>query len=385
MLQWMTSTGKSVSLALGLLIVMIALIGCSTGPAPTATTAPTAVPAATTAPTAAPAATTAPTDAPKATTAPTDAPKAAGPMDRVTFRLSWKWKPEYAAYALIVDKGFFREQNIEVELLEGKSSNDTAISLGNKSDDFGQLNMTTMAVAVGKGVPIKSIVGIAQKTPMALISYSDKNIKKPKDIEGRSLVLTPGESFTTIWPFFAKKQGIDVSKVKIIQMDATARDRAFLDGTVDVEPIFVNNQPPLYLAQKPVDINLIADWGFNVVADGIATNTDNLRDRPDLVRRFVAALVKGYAYAREHPDEAVDAIFKRSEALKAQPREFVLENYKRTAGLLQSPNAPDKPIGWSVEADWNATLDILAESGAIPSRLPASTFFTNEFHPEYKK
>lgn len=308
----------------------------------------------------------------------------AAEMDKVTLRLSWRWKAEFAPLVLTDDKGFFKEQNIDVELLEGKGSGDVVPLIGNKSDDFGYLNLTTVAIAIGKGLPVKVVAGLMGKHPSALAFYADQNIKEPKDLEGKSIALAPGEAFAVIYPSFAAKWDIDTSKVQTVQLDPSAKNQAFLEGKVDVLPVYVNNELPQIraLSDKPIDILVPGDWGFNTLANGIIVHEDTIRDNPDLVRRFVTAVVNGYKYALDHPEEAVDAISKRSEELASQPREILLQQVQMTLDFIHSPATEDKPIGWMAEEDWKNTIEPMRESGAIEQDLPLDTYYTNEFVPQ---
>lgn len=352
--------------------VIFALVLAACTPAATPTAAPaTSAPVQ---PTAAPAQPTAAPPEPTATEVK---------IDKVTVRLSWRWKAEFAALVLTQDKGFFKEQNLDVELFEGKGSGDVLPLIANKSNTFGYLNLTTATIGIGKDMPLKIVAVLMAKNPSALAFFEDRNIKEPKDLEGKSIAMAPGEAFTVIFPAFAQKWGIDPNKVKQVQMDPNAKNQAFLEGKVDILPVYINNELPQIraLTDKKIDILMPADWGFNTVANGIVVHQDTIKENPDLVRRFVAAVSKGYAYAIQHPDEAVDAVIKRSEELASQPREVLAEQVKATLDLVYSKNTQGKPPGWMSDADWNNTLDILAETGATPTRLKNEDVYTDEFAP----
>jgi ABC-type nitrate/sulfonate/bicarbonate transport system substrate-binding protein len=304
-------------------------------------------------------------------------------LDQITLRLSWRWKAEFAPLVVADDMGFFEEQGIDVELLEGKGSGDVVPLIANQTDDFGYLNLTTVAVGIGKELPVKVVAGLMGKHPSALAFYSDLNIKEPKDLEGHSIALAPGEAFAVIYPAFAEKWELDTSKIQTVQLDPNAKNQVFLDGKVDILPVSVNNELPQLreVAEKEIDILVPGEWGFNTLANGIITHNDTIAENPDLVRRVVAAVVKGYEYSLEHPEEAVDAVMARSEELASQPREVLLEQVQMTLDFMHSDATKDKPIGWMSEEDWNRTIDLMAETGAIEERLPNETFYTNEFVP----
>ena len=277
------------------------------------------------------------------------------PMDEVTLRLSWRWKTEFAAIILADDKGFFAEQNIDVEILEGKGSGDVVPLIAQKEDDFGYLNLTTVSIGISKGMPIKVVAGLMGKHPSGLAYFEDKPVNEPKDLEGKIVALAPGEAFAVIYPAFAEKWGIDTSKVNTVNLDPSVKNQAFLEGDIDVLPLYINNELPLLrtMVDKEINVLMPAEYGFNTIANGIITHQDTIDSNPDLVRRFVAAVVKGYQYTLEHPEEALEAIKLRSTELAGQPEDVLLEQVRLTMSLIHSQATEGKPIGWMAEEDWD--------------------------------
>ena len=305
------------------------------------------------------------------------------PMDEVTLRLSWRWKTEFAAIILADDKGFFAEQNIDVEILEGKGSGDVVPLIAQKEDDFGYLNLTTVSIGISKGMPIKVVAGLMGKHPSGLAYFEDKPVNEPKDLEGKIVALAPGEAFAVIYPAFAEKWGIDTSKVNTVNLDPSVKNQAFLEGDIDVLPLYINNELPLLrtMVDKEINVLMPAEYGFNTIANGIITHQDTIDSNPDLVRRFVAAVVKGYQYTLEHPEEALEAIKLRSTELAGQPEDVLLEQVRLTMSLIHSQATEGKPIGWMAEEDWDRTLDLLFSTGGIETRPANVDVFTNEFVP----
>jgi len=305
------------------------------------------------------------------------------PMDQVTLRLSWRWKTEFAALILADDKGFFAEQNIDVEILEGKGSGDVVPLIAQKEDDFGYLNLTTVSIGISKGMPIKVVAGLMGKHPSGLAYFEDKPLNEPKDLEGKIVALAPGEAFAVIYPAFAEKWEIDTSLVTTVNLDASVKNQAFLEGDIDILPLYINNELPLLRTMTDKEINVLmpAEYGFNTIANGIITHQDTIDNNPDLVRRFVAAVIKGYQYTLEHPEEALEAIKLRSTELAGQPEEVLLEQVKLTMSLIHSEATEGKPIGWMSDEDWDRTLDLLFETGGIESRPANVDVFTNDFIP----
>ncbi len=338
------------------------------------TPAPTAAPAEPTMPPAAE-----PTKAPEATAIPPEPTKA--PMDKVTMRTAWKWKAAHAPFVLADDKGFFEEQNIDIEILEGASSGEVIPLVAQKQADFSIPSLTTTAIAISQDIPVVSIMSIMAKNAVGLAYFKDDPLNEPKDLEGKSIALSPGEAFAMIYPAFAEKWEIDTSKVTTVALDIAVKNQQFMDGGIDVLPVYINNEFPALKKQseKEIDVLLPADWGFNTLSDGVIAHPDMIKNNPDLVRRFLAAVTKGFMYANEHPEEALAAIKARSDALAEQPDEIILEQIKLTLDLAFGAEDKSKPFGWMEDSDWDRTLAPLLDAGKIEKKPDYSALYTNDF------
>jgi NitT/TauT family transport system substrate-binding protein len=310
-------------------------------------------------------------------------PPTAAPMDQVSMRLSWRWKSEFAALVAAEDMGYFAEQNIAIQILESGGSGEVVPLLANKNADFAYLNLNTVAIGIDRDLPLIVVAGVMAKHPSALAYFSDQAIQEPKDLEGKTLALAPGEAFAIIYPAFAQRWDIDTSRVTTVQLDGATKNQAFLEGRIDVLPLFVNNELPLLRSQtdRQIEILVPAEYGFNTIANGIVTHKDTVRDNPDLVRRMVAAIIKGYEYALANPEAALDMVLQRSPELASQPREVHMEQLTMTLDFIHSPATEGHRIGWMADEDWNYTLDLLHETEATSRRLSNDEVYTNEFVP----
>jgi NitT/TauT family transport system substrate-binding protein len=369
-------------------IASISLAACAPNTSAQTTTSPQATPSSpsstTSQSTTAPQATT-PQVTPLQVTSAQQSTAASGSqqLQKVTLRLSWTWKTEFAPIVLTLDKGYFQDEGLDVQLLQTNGSGAVLPLVANGQADFGYVSMTTAAIGISKDLPIKVVAGILNKDPSALAFFASQNIKAPKDLEGKSLALTPGEAFTEIWPSFASKWGIDTSKVKVVQMNANAKLQAFLNGQVDVIPVFTNNELPTLRSEttKQIDVMSVADYGFNTLSEGIIASNSTIQNNPDLVKRFITALQMGYVYSLDHPDEALADISKVSPELASQPHTVLLQGLQATLDLLHSPNTQTKPIGWMSPDDWQTTINILDTTGGISKQLPPTDFYTDNFVP----
>jgi NitT/TauT family transport system substrate-binding protein len=213
-----------------------------------------------------------------------------------------------------------------------------------------------------------------------VISLAETGIKSPADLQGKRLAITAGDALTQLFPALAKANGIDMSKVSLVQMDPAAKVVSVLEKRTDALLGGIDDQFFLIEQKGPKAAALrFADHGANTVGITIIASTSTIKDKPDLVKRFVKASARSWEEARKNPDAAVDA------ALKVKPdlnKESTLKQLQVDLDLLDSPATKGKGIGFAAESDWETTKRLLVEYRDLKTDKPAAAFFTNEFLPQ---
>ena len=121
-----------------------------------------------------------------------------------------------------------------------------------------------------------------------------------------------------------------------------------------------------------------SDLGVPTVGFTILAHQDTIRDRPDLVRKVVAASIKGFEDAAKDPEAAVQALMKMAPLADA---EVIRRQLAVDLSFLFSAANTAKKIGFGPPEDWQATLELLKKYRGLESNLPATAFYTNEFLP----
>jgi len=213
-----------------------------------------------------------------------------------------------------------------------------------------------------------------------VISLAETGINSPKDLEGKRLAVTPGDALTQLFPAMAKANKLEMGKIALVQMDPAAKVVAVLEKRADALLGGIDDQFFLIEQKGPKAAALrFADNGANTVGITIMTQDSTIKDKPDLVRRFVKAAQKSWEEARKNPEAAVEA------ALKTKPdlnKESTLKQLKVDLELTESPATKGKGIGFGAASDWEQTKQLLTEYRDLKTDKPASAFFTNEFLPQ---
>ena len=164
------------------------------------------------------------------------------PMEKVTLMLNWYLYSEHAPFFLGKEKNFYAEEGIDLEIQEGRGSAVTAQAVAAKSATFGYIDVTTMIKAAAKGAPLKSTGVLFQLSPMSVMGFTEKNIKTPKDIIGKTVAITPGDSMSQMWPLFLKANSINPDQIKTVAGDGQTKLNAVMNGQADLLLGYVMDQ-----------------------------------------------------------------------------------------------------------------------------------------------
>ena len=306
-------------------------------------------------------------------------PAVAQSLEKVTVRFTWKYKGEYAPLFVALEKGYFKAQGLEVDLAEGSGAQTVFKLLASGTETFGYGPAIAAASAISAGLPLKVVALYQTSTPMGVISFPDVPLKAPRDLEGKRLAISVGETFSDMLAPFAKVNGIDLSKVRTVQMDGSARNAQFLQRNIDVMSVYISNELPVLENRAKVKFNVInvADYGLKLNGASIITSEAIVKAKPELIKKLLVAIDKGYRDAMADPKAAADAMAKHMKV--PEDPDVLLQQVKAT---MVSTNAPaGKPIGWQDAEAWTSNLALLKETGAIPEAKSLEAYFTNDFLP----
>jgi len=306
--------------------------------------------------------------------------RAAGALKPVSLTLDWLYQGPNAGFLVAREKGFYSDAGLDVAITAGKGSASTAQLVASKASQIGFADGYVVGNGVAKGMNIKTVGSIFRRNPCAVMLFADSPIKTPKDLEGKTIAISAGSAVIQQFPAFCKGAGVDVSKVRIINIDPAGIGPALITGRVDAIGAYVSSYVPTLeiRGKKEVRIFWFADVGVVAVSNGIILHDDLLKSDPDLARAFVPATLKGFLYGRQHPDEAVAAVAKYLPTIEPAITHRELEiSWK----LWLTPNTMGKPLGWGSDMDWKSTIADLHQYGGVTAALETSELYTNDYVP----
>ena len=230
-------------------------------------------------------------------------------LDKVSLQLQWKHQFEFAGFYIAKEKGYFRDAGLEVELKEFSHGMDIVDDIFRGKSTFG-LHYPSLILEKSKGKDIVLLNAILQSSPHVLVSLKSSGIKSIKDFKNRKIMVSTGETETASFTSMLKSD--DVSSDDMIKLQHSFDIKDLLNGKTDVMSAFVSNE--VYVLDKrgiEYDIWDPKDYGFDFYDVILFTSKDEVKNRPEMVEAFRDASLKGWKYAFENIDEAVNLILQK--------------------------------------------------------------------------
>ncbi len=308
--------------------------------------------------------------------------------DDVRLRLNWMYYGSHAGFALGLDKGYYKDEGINLDIRSGNGSSSAHRLVANGDSTFAYGSCAAMITLAAQGAPLISVGVIDATGTDAIIVRPDAGVKTIQDLKGKTLLTTANAGVNTFFPLVLKNAGLSESDVHITNVPESALVSSYLQGSGGAVGILGG------LDDKPAEIKAnggaapvtfaYSDYGVAQVGYCMSTKTDTVKNKPDLVKRFMAATVRAYKETAQNPDEAINSMADivggtmADEKGKAQAR-AVLDV---TLSILYSPNNKEKRLGYNVPADWDSMLSLMKQYNGLKTDKPASAFYTNDFVPK---
>ena len=296
-------------------------------------------------------------------------------QDPVNVRFSWKMKGEYGPLFMAQEKGLYAKEKLNVRMGEGAGAQAALGALLQGQEDVVILPAIFALTAIQKGMPVKLIAIYHPRTPLGIISFPDKPVRTPKDLEGKTIAHSVGETGTSYLDAFCKINNVDCSKVSKVQMNAQARMPQFLQRQVDLVTVYTNVDLPLIeqqTKQKYVMLDM-PKYGFAIPGLAVVTSDANIAGKADVLKRYLRATAEGIAEAKKNNDEATKAMLKNWSG--APDAAIVADQVRLTGEAIPVPSG--HLIGWIDDKLITDTLELLKSAGEIDAPKPAGSYYTN--------
>lgn len=296
-------------------------------------------------------------------------------LDSVTFVLDWTPNTNHTGLYVAKELGFFEEEGIEVDIKQPPEDGATSLVATGRAD-FGVDFQDYLAPAFENSMPVTAVAAVLQHNNSGIISLKSKNIKTPKDLEGKRYATPNLQIETAMMDYIVSKD--DGNYDKVIKIPSTVTDIVSALKT-NIDSVWVYySWDGIGAKLSGLDTNFMyfkdIEPVFDYYTPVIIANNAFLNNKPDLAKRFLKALSKGYEYAVEAPTESADILLKNAPELDS---EIVYESQNYLASEYISDASQ---WGYIDPSRWNGYYNWLYEND-LTVKLPENGGFTNEYLP----
>lgn len=229
--------------------------------------------------------------------------------DKLVVQLDWLPGGDKSFVYAGVKQGFFAAEGLDVTVVPGRGSADAITKVGSGAADvgFGGIAALMMAAAEG-GAPVKAVMSLYSKQPDALFTTKGSGIGALKDAVGKTVATSPFSSSNPLFPVVLESNGLDAAKVKLLKVDPATLAPMLAQGRVDATIGWVTTVPAFEAVLKQAGKELVVlPWsasGLDGYGWSAMASDKIIKERPDVLKRYLRALNKALKFTMDNPDKA---------------------------------------------------------------------------------
>ncbi len=300
------------------------------------------------------------------------------PTAKASLRLDWKGGGQHAPFYLAKERGYYKDEGIDLDIISGSGSSDVVKQVGSKAVEFGVADALVLVQAAEQRVPLTAVAAYYQRTPIVVLSPQSKAITDPRQLT-QGVKLGSKKGSATFQGLTALLAANDIPLEKVTLVDIGFGVQPLLVKQVDAMMGFSMNEPiEAESAGLPVTVMAIADHGVDAYGLMIVSNPELIAKNPSLVKGFLKATARGLSDATKDPAAAVAAVTKAVSESDTVRETKVLD---RTLPYFQSEDKGARGPGWQSEERWEHTIAIARKLGLVEHDLSARQLFSNDMLP----
>lgn len=304
-------------------------------------------------------------------------------QEKMQLQLNWFQLADHAPIYLAIKKGYFKEEGVDITVLRGSGSADSAKKIDLGQADVGISDAPTVLTAISKGANLKMVAVVYDKAGNNLFFRKSANIKTPKDLVGKKVAVPPADSHRVLWPAFAAINGIDPNSVTLVNVKPEGKQAIVaageVDGAFDLYTSYAIWEK--VLGKGEVGNMLWANFGLPIYGHTYFVNNDLIKKNPKLIEKFLRATHKGWKDAKADPKAAIDAMVEMVPGLDGPT---LLATMPQILDLCVTERSAKYGMGWIETELMQKTMDITFANAKPEKPLAVADVFTNQFSSKIK-
>lgn len=293
-------------------------------------------------------------------------------LQKVVFMTSWYAEAEHGGFYQAKATGLYKKDGLDVTIkMGGPQVNGMQLLLAGEADFYNGFDFQVLS-GVGQGLPVKAVAAMFQHDVNGMVTHKD--VAGLDGLKGKTLMIATSAR-ASWWPWLKTKYGLSDEQVK----PYTFNVQPFIVDPEAAQQAFPTSEP-YTLEQKGIPYNfyLFADKGYPPYGITLVTRDDVIKDKPDLLKRFVHASVLGWKSYLEDPAPGNALIKEANPKMTDGQLAFAVKRIKEL-GLVTGGDAASDGIGTMTESRWKASYDYMVSAGLLKAGTDWKKAFTTEF------
>ncbi|MFA5633966.1 MAG: ABC transporter substrate-binding protein [Candidatus Dojkabacteria bacterium] len=231
-------------------------------------------------------------------------------MDGITLQLKWVEQGQFMGFLVAEKLGYYEEENIDIDILPGGVGINPVDVLIAGHADIAVAWTGNVLPAISLGEELVNIGQGMQRSGIRLMAFKENGVESPADITGKSIGTWPGGN--ELEPYaFIEKQGLDRDR-DVVLVNQNFDMNQLLNGEIDIASATIYNEYwlPIEAGYDESEFTVfdMEDEGVAMLQDALFVKREYLEENEDLLVRFLKATIKGWEYAIQNPEDAIERI-----------------------------------------------------------------------------
>ena len=298
---------------------------------------------------------------------------------QMDFLLNWTISGDHAPYYVALDKGWYDEVGLDVNIILGQGSGFTVQSVDTGRAHMGIADAPVAVAGRAEGAAVTIVGIIFDKHPNSMFFWSDSGITEPQDLVGLTVAVPASDGHRVMWPAFAQLIGVDPDSVEFVNIAPAAKVAALSARRADVVFELYTGKPFMEKAIPAAELgNLLwADYGFDLYAHSYIASDEVIANNPEMIRRFLDASYRAWEYTLENPEEAI-AILAEYHPIN---RTDYLANLMSVREFFMTDRYKNEGIGYIDLERADVTVEMVKEFQGLELDFTANEMFDGTFLP----